>query len=166
MLTSPTGPEYQARRMGLGFTAGSEGAFTIAWDQALRMRSARAIAIALEESLHIHLPEKSPVTSPRALGYRVMASILEMTVGDGRQWLTHERTGGPMSHVSESTKERLLPYEDTLWALTRDGEEVAVLDNYGWLKIDHRQIDLHARYRELNGSLYLLVAGVFGGLLP
>jgi hypothetical protein len=66
MMTNAGGPDYQARRCGLGFTAGSGGDFQIPWDRALGMPSARAIAIALEESQGIHRPEKSPVTTPRA----------------------------------------------------------------------------------------------------
>ncbi|MFC9335827.1 hypothetical protein [Arthrobacter sp. NPDC057009] len=167
MMTSSGGlAEYQARRMGLGFTAGKSGQFKMEWEQAFGMPSARAIAMAMEASLGIHLPEKSPSTTPRALGYRVMASVLEMTVGDRRQWFTYEAEGGPLDQNTASTRERLHQYEDTRWSLYRDGDPLAVLDNFGWLEIGERKIDLHSRYRELNGQLYPLVLEVFGGILP
>lgn len=167
MLTSHGGvAEYQARRTGLGFTAGKSGQFKMEWEQALRMPSARAIAMAMETSLDIHLPEKSLPTTPRALGYRVMASVLEMTVGDQRQWFTYEGEGGPLDPNSASTRERLYQYEDTRWSLYRDDQNIAVLDNFGWLEIGDRKIDLQNRYRELNGRLYPLVFEVFGSILP
>lgn len=166
MLASPGGARYQARRRGLGFTAGAGGDFQIEWDRALSMPNARSIAIALEKSLGIHLPEKSPTTTPRALGYRVVASVLEMTVGDQRQWFTYEREGGPLDPNSASTRERLYQYEDTRWSLYRDDQDIAVLDNFGWLEIGDRKIDLQNRYRELNGRLYPLVFEVFGSIWP
>jgi hypothetical protein len=167
MLTSSGGlAEYQARRTGLGFTAGKNCQFKMEWEQAFGMPSARAIAMAMETSLGIHLPEKSPSTTPRALGYRVMASVLEMTVGDRNQWFTYKAEGGPLDPNTASTRDRLHTYEDTRWSLYRDSEPLAVLDNFGWLEIGDRRIDLHGGYRELNGRLYPLVFEVFGSILP
>ncbi|NHW47125.1 hypothetical protein HAV21_09500 [Paenarthrobacter sp. MSM-2-10-13] len=157
--------DYQARRTGYGFAAGMGGHFTMEWEVAVNMPSARAIASAMEESLGIHLPEKSPPTTPRALGYRLMASVLEMTVGDRRQWLTSETMGGPLDAASTVNRDRLQEYEDTRWSLCRDTEELAVLDNFGWLQVGDRKTDLHRRYRELDGRLYPLVLEVFGGIL-
>jgi hypothetical protein len=166
MMANTSGPDYQARRQGSGFTAGSGGDFQISWDRALNMPSARAIAIALEKSQGIHRPEKSPTTAPRALGYRVMASMLELTLGDRSDWSTQELMGGPLDPESSATRDRLQSWEDTRWALTRDGETVARLDNFGWLEIDDRLINLHSKYRELNGGLYPLVLEIFGSTLP
>lgn len=166
MMTNAGGPDYQARRCGLGFTAGSSGDFQIPWDRALGMPSARAIAIALEESQGIHRPEKSPVTTPRALGYRLMASILELTLGDRQYWSTGEGAGGPLDPESSATRDRLQPWEDTRWTLLRDHEPVATIDNFGSLETNGRLMDLHSRYRELNGRLYPLVVEAFDGLLP
>lgn len=166
MMTSPSGSKYQARRRGLGFTAGANGEFQLEWDEALHRSSARAIAMALEESLGIHRPEKSPTTSPRALGYRVMASMLESTLGDRKSWSTEEIEGGPLDTDSLSTPARMLPWEAVRWALLCDDETVAQLDNFGWLAIDGRRINLHARYRELNGRLYPLMLEIFGAHLP
>lgn len=166
MMTNASGREYQARRCGLGFTAGSGGDFQISWDRAVGMPSARAIAIALEESQGIHRPEKSPATTPRALGYRSMASMLELTLGDRMERSTSESRGGPLDPASVATHERLHDWEDTRWALQRGGKSVAQLDNFGWLEIDDRLVDLHLRYRQLNGRLYPLVLDLFGRLLP
>lgn len=166
MMGTVGGPEYQARRSGSGFTAGSGGDFQIPWDSAFRMPSARAIAIALEVSQGIHRPEKSPVTKSRALGYRVMASMLELTLGDQREWTTSEISGGPFDPESLTTRDRLQPWEDTRWTLLRDGEAVAQLDNFGWLEIEERKFDLHSRYRELDGRIYPLILEVFGDNLP
>lgn len=166
MMANTSGPDYQARRQGSGCTAGSGGDFQISWDRALNMPSARAIAIALEKSQGIHRPEESPTTAPRALGYRVMASMLELTLGDRSDWSTQELTGGPLDPESSATRDRLQSWEDTRWALTREGETVARLDNFGWLEIDGRLINLHSKYRALNGGLYPLVLEIFGSTLP
>jgi hypothetical protein len=116
--------------------------------------------------LTIHRPEKSPATSPRALGYRVMASMLESTLGDRKPWSTEEIEGGPLDTDSLSTPARLLPWEAVRWSLRCDDETVAQFDNFGWLEIDGRLINLHARYRELNGRLYPLTLEIFGTHLP
>lgn len=166
MMSNASGLDYQARRQGSGFTAGSGGEFQISWDQAFLMPSARAIAIELEKSQGIHRPEKSPVTTPRALGYRLMASMLELTLGDRVEWSIEELAGGPLDSESSATHERLQSGEDTRWALQRGGQSAAQLDNFGWLAIDDRLVDLHSRYRQLNGRLYPLVLEVFGRLLP
>ncbi|MFF2031104.1 hypothetical protein [Arthrobacter sp. NPDC058192] len=166
MMTNASGPQYQARRSGLGITAGSGGEFQIPWDRAFGMPGARSIAIAMEKSQAIHRPEKSPVTTPRALGYRVMASMLELTLGDHQQWSTSEFSGGPLDPESSATRGRLQSWEDTRWALARDGETVARLDNFGWLEFDGRLINLLSKYRELNGRLYPLVLEIFGSTLP
>lgn len=166
MLADVSGMAYQARRCGFGFAAGAGGDFQIPWDRAFGMASPRAIAIALEESRGIHRPEKSPATSPRALGYRVMASMLELTLGDRVQWSTGESRGGPLDPESLATGEKLQDWEDTRWSLFRDSEAVAQLDNFGWLQIRGQKIDLRARYRELNGKIFALTMDVFGGILP
>lgn len=166
MLTNLSGPDYQARRQGLGFTAGSGADFQIPWDRAFNMPSARAIAIALEKSQGVHRPEKSPPTTPRALGYRLMASMLELTLGDQPDWTARELEGGPLNPESSVSRERLQPWEDTRWVMVRNTEVVAIFDNFGWLEINDRKIDLHARYRELNGRMQPLILDVFGGLLP
>lgn len=166
MMADVRGMAYQARRCGLGFTAGAGGDFQIPWDRAFGMTGPRAIAIALEESRGIHRPEKSPATSPRALGYRVMASMLELTLGDRVQWSTGESRGGPLDPESLTTGDRLQEWEDTRWSLFRDSEAVAQLDNFGWLETRGQTIDLHARYRALNGRIYSLILEVLGDILP
>lgn len=166
MMTNASGLEYQARRCGLGFTAGSSGDSQIPWERALAMQSARAIAIALEEFQGIHRPNKSPTTTPRALGYRVMASMLELSVGDRMEWSTSEYSGGPLDPASLASRDRLQSWEDTRWALIRDGETVARMDNFGWLEIQERTIDLYSRYRDLDGRIYSLILEVLGDIMP
>jgi hypothetical protein len=168
VATSASGLRYSARRSGLGFTAGSADniVFKLPWDKAIGMPSANAIAASLEESLGVHRPSKSPQTSPRALGYRVMASVLEMTLGDRRKWLTDASSGGPLDSESLVSRDRLQPWEGTRWVLVRDNEPVATIDNFGWLEIDGRLIDLHSRYRELDGRIFALTMDVFGCILP
>lgn len=166
MMTNGSGPAYQARRRGLGFTAGSGGGFQIPWDQAFNMPSAKAIAIALERSQGIHRLEKSPATTPRALGYRLMASMLELTLGDRSDWSTGELTGGPLDSESSVTRDRLQPWEDTRWALLRNGEVVAIFDNFGCLEIKDRRIDLNTHYTRHNRRMLPVTSHIFGELLP
>jgi hypothetical protein len=130
------------------------------------MENPREIAIALEIALGLHLPMKSPPTSARAIGYRLMAAILEMTLGDVRYWSTSETPGGPFDPDSGWTRERSQRWEATRWSLWRDGEIVAELDNFGSLRIDGRTIDLLRRYRELDGRLHALVVDIFGKYMP
>ena len=154
---------YEARRCGLGFTARE---FELPWERALSMQNPREIVIALENALGLHLPMKSPPTSARAIGYRVMAAILEMTVGDVRDWWTSEAPGEPFDPASGWTRERAQQWEATRWSLSRYGEIVAELDNFGSLRIDGRTIDLLRRYRELDGRLHALVVDIFGKYMP
>jgi hypothetical protein len=95
-----------------------------------------------------------------------MASMLELTLGDHREWSTSEISGGPLDPESLASRDRLQPWEDTRWTLLRDGEAVARLDNFGWLEIEERKFDLHSRYRELDGRIYPLILEVFGDNLP
>lgn len=165
MVSTSGGLEYQARRKGLGFAAGGAGHFTMGWERAFNMPSAKSIAVAMEESLGIFHPDKSPVTTPRALGYRFMATVLEMTVGERRQWFTSEAAGGPLDVNNMINMERLHEYEDTRWSLFRDNERVAVVDNFGWAEVGGTKIDLHERYRQFDGRLYPLIVEVLGGVL-
>jgi hypothetical protein len=43
---------------------------------------------------------------------------------------------------------------------------MVTIDNFGSLETNGRLMDLHSRYRELNGRLYPLVLEVFDDLLP
>ncbi|MDF9276255.1 hypothetical protein P4U43_00435 [Arthrobacter sp. EH-1B-1] len=163
MLAKHGDVTYQARRCGLGFTARK---FQLPWNRALSMENPREIAIALENALGLHLPKKSPPTSARAIGYRVLAAILETTVGDPQYWSISEASGGPFDPDSPWTRERSHQWESTRWSLWRDGEIVAELDNFGSLKIDGRTIDVLKRYRELDGRLHALVVDIFGKYIP
>ena len=89
-----------------------------------------------------------------------------MTLGDRLQWITSASSGGPLDPESLVSGDRLQPWEDTRWVLVRDDEPVVTVDNFGWLETDGRVLDLHSRYRELDGRLYRLVLEVFGRLLP
>lgn len=163
MLARSGEPTYQARRCGLGFTAGE---FKLPWPRALSMGNPREIAIALETSLGIQLPAKSPPSSPRAIGYRTMAAILSMTVGEVPNWLISEGPGEPLTPDSPWTRERAQPWEMTRWVLSRDGEQIAELDNFGGMRIDGRTIDVLVRYRQLHGRLNPLVVELFEKYLP
>lgn len=154
---------YEARRCGLGFRARK---FELPWDEALSMENPREIATVLENALGLHLPMQSPPTSARALGYRVMAAILEMTVGESRYWWASEAPGEPFERDSQWTNARAFQWEATRWSLYRGSEQVAELDNFGTLNTDDRTIDLLSRYRELDGRLNALVVELFGKHLP
>ena len=168
VLTNGGGITYDARRMGSGFSACVDHGdyLIIPWDRALQMRSAREIAIALEKSAGVHLPSKAPATSGRALGYRLIASVLEMTLGDRRCWLVQEAEGGPLAGPREEVLVCIQNYEDTRWILRRDDEAVATVDNFGFVQVDGKVLDLSARYQELNRSIFALTMDVFGRLLP
>jgi hypothetical protein len=162
MLSDGRDLGYQARRRGSGFIGGQYGEFSLDWQEALRLPSARHIAIALEKSQGVHLPLKSPPTTPKALGYRLMASILEMTLGDRQVWSTGEIEGGPLDPKNAEALGALREWEGVRWELRRDDELVAVLDNFGWLESDSRTIPLHRRYRELGGRLPQLTLEILG----
>ena len=159
---------YQARRRGLGFAVFrnlSHG--QIKWDRAFQMHTAREIAVALERSVGIQLPERAPATNRRSLSYRVVASILEMTVGDKHLWVVEPGSGGSLdpAQVEEDPK-RLREFEDIRWVLLRNEDAVANVDTHGYAEIDGRIIDLYARYNELGRRITTLTAEVFGGIMP
>ena len=148
--------------MGLGFTAGPAGERHIEWSQAFAMPSARSIAIELERANGLNFPNASPPTSPRALGYRIVATVLEMTLGDTTEWSTEEFSARPFG--SDVNFGRLRPWEDTAWALCRAGETVAQIDNFGHLRWDHQEepIDLSELYIRHDRRIITLVAELFG----
>jgi hypothetical protein len=165
MLTGEGGRAYQARRCGSGFIAGHGPELGIPWEHALQMNSAREIAVALERLLGLEHGKFAKATTPRALGYGVMASLLELTLGDRRTWQTHELEGGPLERNSNTRGIRRREYEDTRWKVACDGQVVAEFDNYGSLHVEGRTVDLYSRYRALNGRIYPVVFELLGGLL-
>lgn len=168
MLTDGGGLRYDARRRGSGFSAYVDHGdpVMIPWDRALQMRSARDIAKALEKSAGIHLSSRAPATGGRALGYRLIASILETTLGDRRSWQVHEAEGGALAGPRDEAPATLQNYEDTRWTLRRDDEPVAIVDNFGFIEVKGRIVRLSSRYQELNRSIFALTMDVLGGLLP
>ncbi|WP_442860661.1 TY-Chap2 family putative peptide chaperone [Arthrobacter sp. zg-Y895] len=88
---------WNTRRRGLGFAAFKEGRHNkIKWDRAFEMAIARQITLALETSVGIDLPDRAPKTIRRALSYRVLASIIEMTLGDDQSWTATPGKEGPL----------------------------------------------------------------------
>lgn len=168
ILTNGRDIRYHARRRGSGFVAlRQDRDWCIPWKNALQMGSAREIAKALEASVGVDLPAKSPATSRRALGYRVVASMLEISLGDCRSWTVNEMEGGPLDEgVAVEQRLRLNEFEDTRWALLRDESTVATVDNLGFVNINGRHVDLLARYQALNRSLFALTLDTFRGVLP
>lgn len=164
MLSGADGRAYQARRCGSGFIAGHGPELGIPWGRALQMRSARDIAVTLEQFLGLEHGKYAKATTPRALGYGVMASLLELTLGDRRSWQTHEVEGGPLTKDPDSPATRR-EYEDTRWRFTRDGQELAEFDNYGNVLVGGRTVELFSRYRALNNRIYPVVFETLGGLL-
>lgn len=167
MLTGADGRAYQARRCGSGFIAGHGPELGIPWERALQMKSARDIAVTLEQFLGLKHGKYAKATTPRALGYGVMASLLELTLGDRRSWQTVEVEGGPLTRTVATATMPGAPreYEDTRWKVIRDGREVAEFDNYGGLLVGGRTTDLYSLYRTQNGRIYSVVFETLGGLL-
>lgn len=164
MLTGAGGRAYQARRCGSGFIAGHGPELGIPWERALQMKSARDIAVSLEQFLGLHHGKYAKATTPRALGYGVMASLLELTLGDRRSWETYESAGGPLTEDmnGSGTPRRS---EDTRWKVVRDGQQVAEFDNYGALLVNGRMVDLYSCYKALNGRIYPVGFESLGELL-
>jgi hypothetical protein len=165
MLAGEGERAYQARRCGSGFIAGHGPELGISWERALQMKSAREIAVTLERFLGLEHGKFAKATTPRALGYGVMASFLELTLGDRRSWQVYELEGGHLAHDSNINVIRPGGREDTRWKVTRDGQEVAEFDNYGSLRVEGRTVDLYSRYKALNGRIYPVVFELLGGLL-
>ncbi|WP_430297732.1 hypothetical protein [Sinomonas sp. B1-1] len=165
MMTDGATRHYQARRWGLGFTAGNGGEHQIEWSEAFSMPSARSIAMDLERANGLNFPASSPPTSPRALGYRVLAAVLELTLGDAAQW---EVCGFPArSFAGDANSPRLREWEDTAWSLRRDDEEVAQIDNFGHLRwgLQCDSMDLMQLYMRHDRRIIPLVSELFGRLL-
>jgi hypothetical protein len=163
IITDGRSRDYQARRRGSGFTAGSGGGFQIEWREAFERPSPREIARQLECSRGLDFPRKSPVTLPRALGYRVIATLLELTVGDSARWDAIEFPSKPFQNHSAD----LRPWEDAAWMLTCDDETVASIDNFGNLRRRGQEepLSLMHLYVRHDRRIVPLVADLFGAKL-
>lgn len=167
MLVDSRGLEYQARRRGLGFAAFKDGRYgEIKWDRAFEMATARQITIALETSVGIQLPDRAPKTTRRALSYRVLASILEMMLGDSHSWTVTPGRGGPLDPTLGESPTDLRDFDYCRWDVRRNEDVVATVDIYGYAEVEGRRVDLHKRYDELGRRVTRLTVSVFGSLLP
>lgn len=163
MIFSSSGLMYQARRYGLGFLAiKGDRKLAIKWNRALQYSSAREIAHALEQGVGLSLPAQSPATTPRALSYRVIASLLEVTVTDRARWIERSVGGGPLDPDSDVTRGRLKNWEGVRHQILKDNVCVAEFDNFGWVQTERHLVDLHASYKALNRSLHGVVLENFG----
>lgn len=162
------GLEYQARRRGLGFAAFRNGRHgEVKWDRAFRMRTARQIATALETSVGIHLPDRAPKTTRRALSYRVLASVLRITLADSGSWNVVPGKAAPLEPELVGKGNARLPELDYCrWDLCRDENVVAAVDIYGYAQVKGNLVDLYKRYDETGRRITPLTADVFGGIMP
>lgn len=166
MVLSSAGLTYQARRYGLGFVAAKgDMELQIKWDRAQQFNSAREIALALEQGIGFSFPAQSPPTTPRALGYRVIASLLEITATERARWIERSSGGGPLDPDSEFNRGRLKNWEGARHQIIKDNLCIAEFDNFGWVKTERGLVDLQASYKMLDRSLHRVVLEHFGGHL-
>ncbi|GAA2199969.1 hypothetical protein [Sinomonas flava] len=151
---------FQARRGGGGFFVDEVGKM-ILWEHAFALRSAREVAAHMMRLQGGGSPVVLPATRPRALGYRVMASMLELTLGDKEPWTVQWDQGGG----GYETRGRH-PYEDSAFSLIRDGRVVASFDNFGWMRRPNEEegsaVELMPLYVAHGRRILPLVAEIFG----
>ena len=56
------------------------------WSDALRARSPHAVIKQIEDVAHLTVVARAPSSTPRALAYRFIATLLTMTVNDRHFW--------------------------------------------------------------------------------
>lgn len=128
---------------------------------------------------------KTPPSMPRTLAYRLLATVLNVTVNDQANWeVRNEIIGddgdGPIraglvsqfpaalrdvSALRSNTWDLGEPLRH-YWAILRDEHPVAIVSTEGRAYLPDRTIDLQPAYKANGHSMLRLTTDLIGGLLP
>jgi len=130
---------------------------------------------------------RTPASTPRTLAYRLLATVLTVTVNDRARWaIQNEVVGddgygegsaqrGFVAQFSEAQQAaRTLQSESWdlgeplrhFWAILREDDPVAIVSTEGYVYRQDRQFDLPAEYQASGRRILPLVVAVLGDLLP
>lgn len=158
----------------------------LSWAEVFATRPA-AVVEHLERAVGLGLPAPSLRPEPRALVYRVVASVLALGLDDDATWQavhahihpaeidvdTFLRFPGGMDtawRYLEEIRTRValegrIVFHQPVWALLRDVETVALLDTAGRVHLPEGTIDLLAFHERHGRRLARTVAGLLGDVL-
>lgn len=161
---------YEMRRAGGWLVPHAAESRMLSWEQAFARPNPRTIVVELEVSSGIHIA-KTPMTQPRAIGYRLISATLDVVLHDRRRWDWYASSQGSIENQglhadSEIDDTQRWTPEVTRWHLSCDGEKLAEVDSFGWIKTSKVTGPLLPRYKALGGKVGKLVTEVLGDILP
>ena len=128
---------------------------------------------------------KTPASTSRTLAYRLLATVLNVTVNEKAQWeVRNEIVGddgdgpiraGLVSQFPDVARDASLLRSETwdldepfrhYWAILRDERPVAIVSTEGRAYLAERAIDLQPAYETNGHSMLSLATDLIGGLLP
>ncbi|MGW6173679.1 TY-Chap2 family putative peptide chaperone [Arthrobacter sp. NPDC055138] len=156
----------------------------IDWEEVFSS-SPMSIVERIERGAGLKSPEKSLPTEPHSLTYRILASVLLQMVNaktDWNAWSAYVDTSGHGSGPAETVfsgyptaeKQRIAVGRTAVlgdaaygfWVLSRQGESVAVLDQWGLMHTrSDGPIDLMATYASAGRSLSATIGRTLGPIL-
>jgi hypothetical protein len=169
------------------------GAVTsISWIAMMAASNPHEIVKRIEVATGLGLPLATPVSTPRALAYRVMASALATAVNDRDEWYAVPAPMVPGENPQLPSCAYFVPFASTIaaragyeslmdatldagigvyffqpfWALLRNLEPVAIFDAAGVIHTSSGATELMPQYVAAGRKLSLTTASVLGDDLP
>jgi hypothetical protein len=165
----------------------------ISWIEMMAALSPHETVKRIEVAVGLGIPQATPVTTPKALAYRVIASALATAVDDRHEWyavpapMTHdegpdnpgcvyfdefpsalEARAGYARAIETQLEEsdRGIHFFQPFWALLRDLEPIAIFDSAGVIHTIMGAAELMPLYEQIDRKLALTTARVLGPYLP
>jgi hypothetical protein len=165
----------------------------ISWIEMMAALSPHETVKRIEEGTGLGHPKSTPMTTPRSLAYRVIASALTSAVDDRREWyavpalmLWNEDPADPTSShfknfptaldargehtrvIAEQieTVGRGGAFFQPFWAVLRDLDTIAIIDAAGVIHTVMGETPLMPVYENINRKLTITTAQVLGAYLP
>ncbi|MEV6493289.1 hypothetical protein AB0M20_32405 [Actinoplanes sp. NPDC051633] len=147
-------------------------------------RPPSSVVRSIEMGVRLPSPQRSPISTPAALTYRVIAQLMAITVNDKRSWDVRNEIldtsgygGGPRGYVDKfpiaAERAQQRRPDDLLgipqyryWGVIRDDELLAVLDTDGFAYVGEHVLHLPGLYSAHGRKLTSLVAASLGSILP
>lgn len=165
---------------------------SISWITMMAADNPHEILKRIEVATGLGIPKATPATTPRALTYRAIASVLTTATNDRHEWyavpalmLTDDEPEGASSSYFDCFATAIVArteYEDRaaaeleagravyffqpFSALLRDLEPVAIFDNAGTIHTIMGATELLPVYESIHHNLSLTAARVIGPYLP
>ncbi len=165
----------------------------ISWIEMMAALSPHETVKRIEVAAGLGIPQATPVTTPKSLTYRVIASALATAVDDRHEWyavpapMTHDEgpdnpgcayfDGFPSALEARAAytlaidaelaeTNRGIHFFQPFWALLRDLEPIAIFDSAGVIHTIMGAAELMPLYEQIDRKLSLTTARVLGPYLP